>query len=682
MSDLFHEKVQRPVLMVFEDAHWIDPTTLEVLDQLIRRVAGVRALVLITFRPEFTPSWGSHAHVTAHGLDRLSKCEAATMVERVAGGKALPEAIQSQVVSKADGVPLFIEELTKAVLEADWLVDRGDHYELAAAHSKLNIPATLHDSLMARLDRLIPVKEVAQIGATIGREFSYEMIGALSPMGDRELRDALDRLVNSDLLSRRGQPPEATYLFKHALIQEAAYQSLLRSTRQRVHQRIAEVLVEQFPADAETRPEVVAHHYTEAGLSRPAADYWERAGQRAVARSANAEALAHFNKALDVLATLPDTPERAQRELGLQVARGFAIPALKGWGAPEGRQAFSRALALSEGVPDSLLRFRALWGLWTAHTACTEHQKARQIAEESVALAQRVGDASLLVDGGLTLGASLFWLGDLDAARSQHEACMTTYDFQKHRSHIVMYGLDRRAEALIYLGPALCALGYPDLGLSRSQENLSLGRTLAHPHTLAFALGGAAWVHIWRQEWSAAQRFAEEAIALASEHGFAFWEAFGRCCRGRALVHQGERAVGADLLRRGLAELKAVGMGNFYTPWFAWSAEAFGVAGQASDGLRELAGAFSLLDHTDQRYAEAELYWIKGTLLEHLASPDAHEAEAWYLKAIEVARRQQTKLLELSRGHELEPAGAGQARRSATGARADLRLFHRGLRHR
>ena len=302
---------------------------------------------------------------------------------------------------------------------------------------------------------------------------------------------------------------------------------------------------------------------------------------------------------------------------------------------------------LSRDVPDSPLRFGALWGLWAFHTVSTEHQTARQFAEECVALGQRVGDAGLLVEGYCILGASLFGLGHLAAARLQLEASIATYDPEKHRSHALVYGQDPKVLALTYLVKTVCPLGYPDLGLSRSQEMLSLARSLAHPFSLTFALYGSSMVRVWRQEWRAAQAFAEEFIALCAEQGLSHQESQARCLLARVLVQQGAGATGAGMLRRSLAELKAMGPGNMYLLWLPWSAEAFGRMGQAEEGLSELGDAFRLLGRSDQRYAESELYWIKGTLLEQLASPDADEAEASYLKAIEVARHQQTKLLEL-----------------------------------
>lgn len=652
---------QQPVLVVFEDVHWIDPTSLELLDLLVGGVSDVNALVLITFRPEFVPRWSSHAHVTAHGLNRLSRRQTADLVHRVTAGKALPERIQSQIVAKAEGVPLFIEELTKAVLEADWLLERGDRYELVANQGDLDIPATLHDSLMARLDRLIPVKEVAQIGAAIGREFSYGMLASVSPKAPTELASALERLGQSELVSCRGQPPDAVYVFKHALIQEAAYQSLLKSTRQRVHQQIAEAMLNNFPAQAEAQPEVVAHHYTQAGLGDPAVQFWDRAGRQAVARSAYNEALAHFNKALEVLQTLPDTEERAQRELSLQVAKGFALPAVKGWGTAEGKQAFTRALELTQNAPDSPLRHGALWGLWTVHTVGNEHQKALLLAKECLSVAQGTGDSGLLVESHVVLGVSCFFLDSLSEARQHFEACFDAYDAEKHRDHALSYGQDPVSASGIYLSAALCTLGSPDSGRKRGLALADFTRPLDHPHSLACALAGAAWSHVCSQDWIGVSHVAEELIAKCSEQSFPFWEAFGWCMMNWAQAHGGPIEKYVEPMFDALARFKAMGMMNFYFICLPWVAELLGMVKRAEDGLKLLS---NLAGRHDHRFAEAEYHRVRGTLLEQLTPPQASEAEACYRTAIEFARRQQTKLLELRAANCLARIWSVQGKRT------------------
>src|SRR5262249_48131931 len=308
------------VLFVMEDLHWVDPTTLEFLTLLVDQGPTARILALFTFRPDFSSPWTGRAHLTQVTLNRLPRRQAAEMTDQVAHGKALPPEVVEQIVAKTDGVPLFVEELTKIVLESGLLQERGERYELTGPLPPLAIPTTLHDSPMARLDRLATVKSLAQLGATLGREFAYELLQAVSPWDEATLRRGLQQLVEAEFLYQQGLPPQATYLFKHVLIQDAAYQSLLRSTRQQHHQHIAQVLEARFPDLCEIQPELLAHHYTGAGLGALASAYWQKAGQRAIERSANLEAIGHLTTGLDVLKTLPDTPKRTQQELALQMA--------------------------------------------------------------------------------------------------------------------------------------------------------------------------------------------------------------------------------------------------------------------------------------------------------------------------------------------------------------------------
>jgi predicted ATPase len=346
LTILLRIAAQQPVLFIMEDLHWVDPTTLELLSLLVDQGPTARILVLLTFRPDFPPPWTGRSHLTQMTVPRLPRRQAAEMTDRVAHGKALPPEVVEQIVAKTDGVPLFVEELTKTVLESGLLREGKDHYDLTGPLPPLAILATLHDSLMARLDRLATVKDVAQLGATIGRTFAYELLQAISPLDTATLQHGLRQLVEAELVYQQGVPPQAIYTFKHALIQDAAYQSLLRSTRQQYHQRIAQVLVEQFPETAKTQPELLAHHYTEAGLSALAVGYWQRAGTRASERSAYVEAINHLRKGLEVLQMLPDTPARLQHELALQTTLGPALIATKGYGAPEVAQAYTRAREL------------------------------------------------------------------------------------------------------------------------------------------------------------------------------------------------------------------------------------------------------------------------------------------------------------------------------------------------
>ena len=392
-----------------EDLHWVDPSTLEFLGLLVEQAATARLYILCTFRPTFRPPWTLHTHLTQLTLGRLAHHQVALMIERVADGKTLPPEVQAQLVAKTDGVPLFVEELTKMVLESGLLRAVDDHYELTGPLPPLAIPATLHDSLMARLDRLAAPKMVAQLGATIGRQFSYELLRAVAPMGEETLQRALGHLLEAELVHQRGLLPQATYTFKHVLIQETAYQSLLKSTRQQYHQRIAQVLAAQFPEVADIQPELLAHHYTEAGLVEPAVLYWLRAGQRALQRSANVEAIRHFTQGLEVLQHFPATPERIQHELALQLALGIPLRMLKGHTAPEVAQVQRQAYALCQQSGDSPQLFSALVGLWGLSLDQAQYATARELGEQCFALAQRLQEPPFLQEAHLTLGATLFY---------------------------------------------------------------------------------------------------------------------------------------------------------------------------------------------------------------------------------------------------------------------------------
>jgi predicted ATPase len=356
-----------PVLMIFEDAHWIDPTSLELLERMIDRIEGLPVLLIVTARPEFAPPWTGRPHVTVHPLNRLTRREGVAVIERLVGGRSLPKDIVDQIVARTDGVPLFIEELTKAILESDVLRSERDSYVLTGSLPRLSIPTTLHASLMARLDRLAPVRKIAEIGAAIGREFSHELIAAISELPESELCDALGQLVASELVYRRGTSPNCVYTFKHALVQEAAYSTLLRGARQQLHARIATVLPKRFPELAATQPELLAHHCAEGGLAERAVDYWFAAGERALRTSANVEAIRHLSQGLHVLKSLPSTPERKRTELKFQTTLGPAFHATRGWAAPEAEQTYNRAEELCRELGDDTERFKVLWGLWLVH---------------------------------------------------------------------------------------------------------------------------------------------------------------------------------------------------------------------------------------------------------------------------------------------------------------------------
>jgi predicted ATPase len=463
-------------------------------------------------------------------------------------------------------------------------------------------------------------------------------------------------LVEAELLYQWGLPPQATYLFKHALIQEAAYQSLLRSTRQRHHQRIAQVLEARFPETVETQPELVAHHYTEAGLSAQAIPYWQRAGQRALERSANLEAVAHLTKGLEVLAALPDTPERTQQELVMQTTLGPALINTRGQAAPEVLQAYARARELCQQVGETPQLFQVLRGLWYFYLHRVELRTARELGEHLLSLAQQAGDPALLLEAHYALGNTLNYLGEFAAAQAHFAQGIALYDPQRHRSHAVRYGQDPGVVCRAYAALTLWWLGYPDqAALHRSHETLTLAQEVAHPFSLAFALCFAAWLHQFRREAPLAQERAEAGIALATEQGVTVFLAQGTIFRGWALAErsgepeagQGQREEGIAQMRQGLAVWQATGAKVFRPYGLALLAQAYAHVEQIEEGLSLLGEALAVAHDTRERRWEAELHRLKGELLLMRAVGHDAKAEACFRQALEVARRQQTKSLEL-----------------------------------
>jgi len=470
-------------------------------------------------------------------------------------------------------------------------------------------------------------------------------------------------LVEAEFLYQQGLPPQATYLFKHALIQEAAYQSLLRSTRQRHHQHIAQVLEARFPAICETQPELLAHHSTEAGLHEQAIGYWQKAGQRAIERSANLEAIGHLTTGLEVLKTLPDTPERTQQELTLHTALGVPLRATKGLGAPEVGQVYARARALCQQVEETPQLVPVLRGLWGFYELQGELQTERELGEQLLTLAQRVREVELLLVAHNVLGDTLIWLGEFAVAREHLEQGIALYHPQQHRSHAFLYGYDSGVHCLSFGAWALWYLGYPDQALRRIHEALTLAQELSHPFSLAFALAFAAWLHQLRREGQAAQERAAAAIALSTDQGFPFWVAWGTILRGSALAEQGQRAEGIAQMRQGIAAWRATGAELQRPYYLALLAEAYGKAGQAEEGLSVLAEALTAVHKTGERQHEAELHRLKGELLLALSAEKHAEAETCLHQALDIARHQQAKSLELRAATSLSRLWQHQGKR-------------------
>jgi len=637
----------RPTLFIIEDLHWIDPTTLEFLTLLIDQAPTARVLTLLTARPTFDPPWTPRAHLTSLTLNRFPQRQTELMVNRVAAGKALPAAVAEQIVAKTDGVPLFVEELTKMVLESGLLREQDDRYELTGPLPPLAIPSTLQDSLMARLDRLATVKEVTQVGATLGRTFSYEVLRAVTSQDEPTLQHELRRLVEAELLFQRGIPPQATYTFKHALVQEAAYETLLKSTRQQYHQRIARVLVEQFPDIAETRPEFVAHHFTEAGIGDQAVGFWQRAASRAFQRSAPSETMAHCSKGLHVISNLPEGPERTLHELGLQLTLGLAWQHTKGWGSPEMERAFARAQQLCNEIGNTLQLVPALAGLSGSHIVRGELQASRELAERLVVLGQRTSDTNVLVEAHYLVGINSLYHGDLVGAQRHLTESRRLYDPGQHDRLVFVYGNNVLVNTLSFLPVVLWTLGYPDQAHEVSQELLTVARKTAHPFSLAWALTLAVWHRLQWKEWQTAQEHAEAAIALSAEQKFPFWSVIASAYRAFALVNQGQWEEPLRMYLQAMAAYRAMGAELGVTTLCSFLADAYRQIGRADDGLQMVTEGLGVVNKNDEHIVEAELYRLRGELLLVQDAPDESQAGECFRQALALTRQQQARSLEL-----------------------------------
>ncbi len=649
LAQLTRLAARQPVLMLFEDAHWIDPTSLELLTLTVARASTLPLLLLVTARPEFTPPWPAEAHITMQALARLGRREGATLVERSAGGKALPAEILEQILARTDGVPLFLEELTKTIIESGLLREEDGHYALDGALPPLAIPTTLHDSLMARLDRLAPVREVAQIGAAIGREFTYPLLSAVAQQPDDRLKEALDRLVRAELVFGRGEVPEAIYTFKHALVQEAAYASLLRERRRLLHARIARALEGEFPEVVETQPELVAHHYATAGLPAPAIDYYRRAAGRAMAASANAEAIAHLTKGLELTASLPESPERISREIDFRLALGAPLIASRGWGSVEAEAAYARAKELCTGAGETPELFRSLVGLWMYYLVQPDMETASELSRELFNLAAKLRSDEFRLLAEYVACHTCCFSGRYTSVPSHAARVRVLYDPERHRGPKIFMG-DPAMWALDLESLALWSLGYPDRASERGLAALSMGQTVAHPFSLCIALLFEAWLRIVRREPELMAARTKAYLAVAREQGFAL-----ECATGPMLEIWHDAWVTGqcaddriEAFRSALAEMRRMGFRLNLGLWHVLFAECLEKQGNIDEALTALEAA---VVHFERRGSDAtwepEVHRLMGDLLlrRNPSAPD--RAEVSYRRAIERARFQEAKSWEL-----------------------------------
>jgi TOMM system kinase/cyclase fusion protein len=663
MLEWLHTRAARkPILFIVEDLHWVDASTLEFLGQFLAEGLYDSILTVLTFRPEFQTPWPSLAHQTSLALTRLTRRQVGELMRKKAGD-ALPESVVEQVFSRAGGVPLFVEEFTKMVQESGLLDKEGESGTRGHTQLGREIPATLQDLVTARLDRMDGEREVAQLAATLGREFSYELLAAVGTLDEPTLQAELAKLVQAEILYPKGRPPRCTYMFKHALLEDALYNALVKSKRQQFHRRIAESLEARFPQTVEARPELLAHHFTEAGLPDKAISYWLKAGLRSRERSANVEAIGHLTQGLELLGTLEESPERGAQELQFLNPLGTAYIAARGYAAPEVGPVFRRARELCERIGQPPQLFAIMWGTWVWHLVRADLRLCMELAGEAMALAERVNDPGMLMEALFLPAVTLVFRGEFAPARAHCVRALAEYDDRaRTRFWAGITGEDSGVAHRCYLSVSLWHLGYPDQALKLNQEAVELARAIGHPFTMTFALEHRAWLHNQCRLAAEARAAAEEEIALATEQGFAYWLASATLFKADSLVLQGQWREALPQLLKGLHDLRATGAGLDLTLHLGFLGDAYTQAGRFEDAVKSLDEGLAVAEKSDERFYEAELQRLKGELL--LAeSANSAAAEDCFRQAIETARRQQSKAWELRATMSLARLWQQQGRR-------------------
>jgi class 3 adenylate cyclase/predicted ATPase len=650
--------VQRPTLCIFEDAHWLDASTLELLELMISRIAHARVLLIVSSRPEFRPTWLAHANVSTHSLTRLSQAEVKTMIRDLLRGGNMPQKLVDQIIEKADGVPLFIEELTSSTLSAPLRETLG-HTEQPAS---LRVPETLSDALMERLDRAAPSRRVAQIAAVIGREFSDDLLSAAARIDEEDMQSALSLLEQADIIYRVGISPFVRFAFKHVLLRDAIYDSLLKSKRQQIHADIAAILVHDFPKLVENQPEVLALHYQEAGNHQMAIRYWFESGQRALAHSANVEAIANFRKALQLLNALPETPERIKQEIDIQLALGIPLIAVRGYTAAETREAFSRARTLCLRLGDIPEYFQALFGLWGNHWMCGKNDEALRMADEFLSRSRALSDPVLLMVANRVMGSTLLTLGDFQSSASHFEETIRLSTGREERPLYNLYMVGPRAASLLLLSWDLWILGYPDQALSRVSEALASGKDLGHPYTVAFAHYMTSVVHLLRGDAAHALESAERSFEMSQEQRFSLYAILSRISRGRAIGELGRLGEARVELTQGIDEARRNGVGFMLPMMDSWLADVHTKTGENEYALSFVERALTNIGDVTGRSWEAELHRQRAQILLALDPSKLREAESHLQKSIEVARGQSAKSLELRAATNLAELWRAQGR--------------------
>jgi class 3 adenylate cyclase/tetratricopeptide (TPR) repeat protein len=661
---LCEEADKHPVLSIWEDLHWADPSTLQLLEILIGRLSSMSTMAILTCRPAFSAGWVDEAHVKTVEVSRLSDTQVEAMVRGLVKEDELPTAAVNHVVAKTDGVPLFVEELTKMLVETSVfasapslrsglrtsaLQHAAPGYVASADFADTDVPSTLQDSLMARLDRLGSAKAVAQVGATIGREFDYELIRAVGGYDDASLQEALRSLSGAELVRQQGVPPRARYVFRHALIRDTAYNSLLRSRKREVHRKVAEALRRREGIE-QSQPELLAHHFAEAHLLDVAIEYWQKAAELAVRRSANAEAVHQLRAGLELLHKLPPSADRDSTELSLQVALGAPLIAVQGFASAEVQATFTRARELCGVLHATGDLFPVMFRLRSFHLVKGDIQAAYDIGEELLGLAQRIGDPDLLIEAHYAFGAGIFYSGDFPRALDEFRRMETYYDAERHRSHAYLYGQEPGMACLAYQSWSLAFLGHPTEGAERMKTALDIAERSEHPFSLAFAWTFAALFHSICGHAKRSEAAAQRAIALSTRYGFPFWLGMATNILGSALTQQGLPAEGITSLLKGIGAIRRTGSALGMVMYLRMLAEAYGAVGQYAEALGAIDEAIAMsASRSDRDFDASNIYRVKGELLlaRNEGASDVEVAEELFVRELEVSRRQGARPMAL-----------------------------------
>ncbi|MGB9150630.1 MAG: AAA family ATPase [Burkholderiales bacterium] len=638
---------KQPVIMLFEDTHWIDPTTLALLDQLIVQAINFPLLMILTHRPDFVPPWEALGHVSGIRLSKLSRAQCGLLVSRLTGGKALPPELLDNILGKTDGVPLFVEEVTKNVLESGMLRQEGDSYIYGHAGNSITVPTTLRDSLMARLERSAEAKEIAQIGAVIGREFSHELILAVVPKSATELNRALHQLIESGLVFRRGISPDFIYTFKHALVQDVAYDSLLKSRRQLLHSHIAKVIEDRQPSLRDTLPEVLAQHLSTAGQAEQSIPLWRAAAGMATKRMALKEAISHLDNAMKDAASLAPSRDRDRVELDLHASLGTVYMLAKGWAAPEVEHAYARANQLSAAVIDPEDAVRTLWGICVFHLVRGEIDYARGMGDRIMDIANSSGSRRARLVAHM-LGVQLsMYSGDFTGAQTHATVAEQLYSVEDDQPMISHFSTDLRLTVRLHAAHIQWISGLPDQSIALSVQNVEFARPLNHPYSLSWAMTWGAIPLLYRREHEELLKLVEQGICIAEEHGFAYTAAIGTMARGWARAQAGAQSEGIREMKQGLTNFRKTGA-EIVVPFFqTLLAELLCDVGEKDEALSLTDQAMDQIGRWGERWQEAEIHRVRGILFAAHPQADIARAEASLIQAIDIASKQGAKGWEL-----------------------------------